>query len=198
MIKQYFEQLKQAIDGLDRQEINALINELYVLREKRGRLFVLGVGGSAANASHAVSDFRKLCEIEAYAPTDNVAELTARINDERFKYVFSEWLKISKFNEKDAILVLSVGGGDADRQISENLIYAILLARDVGAKIFGIVGRDGGYTKRVADVCVLIPTINPLLITPIVESLQAMILHTIAFHPTLQVNQSKWEQISLK
>lgn len=195
MIKQYWEQLIEVIQKTDRKEVNNLIDELYKLRERSGRLFIIGVGGSAANASHAVNDFRKLCNIEAYTPTDNVAELTARTNDEGWKYVFSEWLKESRLCSKDAILVFSVGGGNDEKKISENIVYALSLAKLVKAKVFGIVGRDGGYTKEVADVCVLIPTVNPLLVTPMVESMQAVIWHTIVFHPTLQVNEGKWESI---
>ena len=198
MIKQFFGFLKEVLDKIDRQQINKLINELYALRERKGRLFILGVGGSAANASHAVSDFRKLCGIEAYCPTDNVAELTARINDDWWEQSFIDWLRESNFNNNDALLILSVGGGDKDKKISMNIIFAMSLAEKLKAKILGIVGRDGGETKKRADICVLIPNLYPLLITPIVESMQSIILHTIVFHPTLQINKGKWESIDQK
>ncbi len=198
MIKQFFGFLKEVLDKIDRQQINKLINELYALRERKGRLFILGVGGSAANASHAVSDFRKLCGIEAYCPTDNVAELTARINDDGWEQSFIDWLRESNFNNNDALLILSVGGGDKDKKISMNIIFAMSLAEKLKAKILGIVGRDGGETKKRADICVLIPNLYPLLITPIVESMQSIILHTIVFHPTLQINKGKWESIDQK
>lgn len=195
MIYPYFKQVKKAIDGIDRKAINALIDELYKLKENKGRLFILGVGGSAANASHAVNDFRKLCGIEAYAPTDNVAELTARTNDDGWDSVFVNWLKVSRLSKIDAILVLSVGGGSMTQNVSNNLVRGLKYAKEVGSRVYGIVGRDGGYTKKVADVCILIPTINPLLITPICESLQAIIWHAIAFHPTLNEQAGKWESI---
>ena len=198
MIKQFFGFLKEVLDKIDRQQINKLINELYALRERKGRLFILGVGGSAANASHAVSDFRKLCGIEAYCPTDNVAELTAIINDDGWEQSFIDWLRESNFNNNDALLILSVGGGDKDKKISMNIIFAMSLAEKLKAKILGIVGRDGGETKKRADICVLIPNLYPLLITPIVESMQSIILHTIVFHPTLQINKGKWESIDQK
>ena len=198
MIKQFFGFLKEVLDKIDRQQINKLINELYALRERKGRLFILGVGGSAANASHAVSDFRKLCGIEAYCPTDNVAELTARINDDGWEQSFIDWLREINFNNNDALLILSVGGGDKDKKISMNIIFAMSLAEKLKAKILGIVGRDGGETKKRADICVLIPNLYPLLITPIVESMQSIILHTIVFHPTLQINKGKWESIDQK
>ena len=198
MIRQYFNFLKKVLDKIDRQQINDLINELYALRERGGRLFILGVGGSAANASHAVNDFRKLCDIEAYCPTDNVAELTARIHDDGWENALWGCLSGSHLTNKDALLILSVGGGDSKKNISLNLIKVMKLIKKNGIKIFGIVGRDGGYTKKVADVCVLIPNLYPLLITPIVESMQSVILHTIVFHPTLQINKGKWESIDQK
>ena len=195
MIKQYWEQIIEVIQKTSRKEVNTLIDELVKLRDRGGRLFIIGVGGGAGNASHAVNDFRKLCEIEAYAPMDNVSELTARINDEGWDNSFWGCLAASKINSKDAILVFSVGGGNEKKNISINIVEALKNAKKLGVKIFGIVGRDGGYTKKVADVCVLIPTINPLLVTPIVESMQAIIWHTIVFHPTLHINQGKWESI---
>lgn len=195
MIYPYFTQLKKAIDGIDRKAVNSLIGELYKLRERKGRLFILGVGGSAANASHAVNDFRKICGIEAYAPTDNVAELTARTNDDGWSSVFVNWLKVSHLSENDAILVLSVGGGSSSQNISNNLVEGLKYAKEVGSRVYGIVSRDGGYTKEVADICILIPVVNPLLVTPIAESLQAVIWHAIVFHPTLQQQEGKWESI---
>lgn len=194
-ITNYLNEVKEICDKLDKNEIQKFVN---IIKDLKGRLFIIGVGGSAANASHAANDFRKLCNIEAYAPTDNVAELTARTNDEGWKYVFSEWLKESRLCSKDAILVFSVGGGNAEKQISENIIYALRLAKLVKAKIFGIVGRDGGYTKKVANVCVVIPTVNEYLITPFVESFQAIIWHMLVFHPSLNINAGKWESIALK
>jgi D-sedoheptulose 7-phosphate isomerase len=155
-------------------------------------LFILGVGGSAANASHAVNDFRKLCAIETYAPTDNVSELTARTNDEGWETVFSEWLKISRLNKNDGILVLSVGGGSREKNVSVNLINALDHAKSVGATIMGIVGRDGGYTAEVADVTVIIPTIDAGLVTPHTEAYQAVVWHCLVSHPKLQVQETKW------
>lgn len=198
LLKPYFEQVKKAIDGIDRTDINNLINQLFELRGKNGRLFILGVGGSAANASHAVNDFRKICRIEAYAPTDNVAELTARTNDDGWESVFVNWLKVSHLNSNDAIMVFSVGGGSEDKKVSVNLVEALKYAKETGSYVYGIVSRDGGYTKKVADICILIPEVNPLLVTPIAESLQAVIWHAIAFHPTLKEQDGKWESVQQK
>jgi D-sedoheptulose 7-phosphate isomerase len=163
------------------------------LRSTGGRLFILGVGGSAANASHAVNDFRKIAGIEAYAPTDNVSELTARTNDEGWATVFEGWLKTSKLHARDAVLVFSVGGGDVERNVSPNLVAALKLAKTVGAKIIGVVGRDGGYTAKVADVCVLIPAVNPVHVTPHSEAFQAVVWHLLVSHPAVKVEQTKWE-----
>src|SRR3990167_5147213 len=171
MIKKYLKFIREITEQIDREPIGALINALY---ELKGRLFILGVGGSAANASHAVNDFRKLAGIEAYAPTDNVAELTARINDEGWENCFADWLKASKLKKKDMVLIFSVGGGNNEKNVSVNLIKAIDYAKKVGATTAGIVGRDGGYTKKVADICVLIPTVNEYLVTPFVESFQSV------------------------
>ena len=198
MMKQYFEMISKTADELyktQKEELHNLEYGLEHLQRTNGRLFILGVGGSAANASHAVNDFRKLCEIEAYAPTDNVAELTAWTNDKGWEHVFSEWLKGSNLTNKDAILIFSVGGGNEEKHISENLIYAIQYAKKVNAKVWGIVGRDGGYTKKEADVCVVIPTINEYLVTPFVESFQAVIWHLLVFHPSLNINKGKWESV---
>jgi D-sedoheptulose 7-phosphate isomerase len=162
------------------------------LSKLKGRLFILGIGGSAANASHAVNDFRKLCGIESYSPTDNVSELTARTNDDGFDTVFSRYLEVSRFNSKDAILILSVGGGDAEKNISTNLIQAIKLAKVFNAKVFGIVGKNTGYTAKHADICVVIPTIEDKWITPISEAMQAVVWHCLVSHPLLQKNKTKW------
>jgi D-sedoheptulose 7-phosphate isomerase len=175
---------------LDAKMIEALCDELVALRERHGRLFVIGAGGSAANASHAVNDFRKLCGIEAYAPSDNVAELTARTNDDGWGTVFSGWLKVSNANAADAILVLSVGGGNAN--VSTNIVRAIYYGKEQGVKIFGIVGRDGGFTKRHGDVVVVIPTIELSRVTPHAEAFQAVVWHCLVCHPKLQRNPTKW------
>lgn len=198
MMKKYFKYLEEIIKKIDRKPIGELLNELERLQRKKGRLFILGVGGSAANASHAVNDFRKLTGIEAYAPTDNVAELTARTNDEGWDRVFMDWLSVSRLSENDMVLVLSVGGGNEEKNVSVNLVKAIKYAKNIGAKVAGIVGRDGGYTKKAADICVLIPTVNPYLVTPFVESFQSVLWHLLVFHPYLSINQGKWEGIELK
>jgi D-sedoheptulose 7-phosphate isomerase len=169
---------------------------LAAVRARGGRLFILGVGGSAANASHAVNDFRKLGGIEAYAPTDNISELTARTNDDGWPSVFAEWLKGSRLNEKDAILVLSVGGGSVERNVSPSLVSALQLAKERGSAILGIVGRDGGYTAQVADVAIVIPTVNPANITPHSEAFQAVVWHLWISHPALKVAETKWESMN--
>jgi D-sedoheptulose 7-phosphate isomerase len=169
------------------------VAELRALRDRGGRLFILGVGGSAANASHAVNDFRKIAAIEAYAPTDNVAELTARTNDEGWASVFVEWLRGSRLNAKDCVFVLSVGGGNLEKNVSPNLVSALQLAKQVGARIIGIVGRDGGHTAKVADACVIVPIVNPETVTPHSEAFQAVIWHLFVSHPDLKANQTKWE-----
>lgn len=167
--------------------------ELRAVRDRGGRLFILGVGGSAANASHAVNDFRKIAGFEAYAPTDNVSELTARTNDEGWTSVFAEWLKGSRLGAADGILVFSVGGGDAERNVSPNLVAALDLARRVGASIIGIVGRNGGHTARVANACVIVPTASPENVTPHSEAFQAVVWHLLVSHPSLKLNPTKWE-----
>jgi D-sedoheptulose 7-phosphate isomerase len=174
------------------ENIELMVDLLAEVKSNHGRLFVLGVGGSAANASHAVNDFRKLAGIETYAPTDNVAELTARTNDEGWETVFSGWLKVSNFNKNDCLFILSVGGGNKELNVSANLISAIDLAKVVGAKVTGIVGRDGGYTAKNADVCLVIPTVNPDAVTPHSESFQAVIWHLLVSHPRLKKNPTKW------
>lgn len=172
--------------------VEAIVKLLADVKATGGRLFVLGVGGSAANASHAVNDFRKLAGIEAYAPTDNIAEITARTNDEGWGGVFSGWLKVSRLNSKDCLFILSVGGGDKEKNVSLNLIEAIDLAKEVGARVTGVVGRDGGYTALNANVCLIVPTVNPDTVTPHAESFQAVIWHLLVSHPNLRTNSTKW------
>ena len=182
----------QITKSINPNEVEKMVELLLDLKLKNGRLFVLGVGGSAANASHAVNDFRKLAGIETYAPTDNVAELTARTNDEGWDTVFTGWLKVSKLSRNDALFILSVGGGDKEKNISANLCHAIDFANEVGARVIGIVGRDGGYTAKNSDCCVVIPTVNPNSVTPHSESLQAVIWHLLVSHPDLKSNSTKW------
>jgi D-sedoheptulose 7-phosphate isomerase len=183
----------EIVERLDRASLEKVAKMIGELRVTGGRLFILGVGGSAANASHAVNDFRKIAGIEAYAPTDNVSELTARTNDEGWATVFEGWLKTSKLQARDAVLVFSVGGGDVERNVSPNLVAALKLAKAVGAKIIGVVGRDGGYTAKVADACVLIPVANPVRVTPHSEAFQAVVWHLLVSHPAVKVEQTKWE-----
>jgi D-sedoheptulose 7-phosphate isomerase len=191
-ITKYFEQAVEICQKIPAATIEKLAHELSDLRERHGRLFILGVGGSAANASHAVNDFRKLCGIETYAPTDNVSELTARTNDEGWETVFVSWLKVSNFNQNDAILVLSVGGGDLEKNVSPNLVHALKEAKERKVKVFGIVGRDGGYTAQVADVAVIIPTVDASHVTPHAEAFQAVVWHCLVSHPKLQIQKTKW------
>jgi D-sedoheptulose 7-phosphate isomerase len=172
--------------------IEAIASGLAALRERHGRLFVLGVGGGAANAGHAVNDFRKLCGIEAYAPTDNVAELTARTNDEGWDTVFVEWLKVSRARAGDALLILSVGGGDAERKVSVNLVRGLDFAKQLGMTVFGIVGRQGGHTAEVGDHVVVVPTVDAALVTPLTEAWQAVVWHCLVSHPLLQLSKTKW------
>ena len=188
--QQYLAAAAQVIEQLDRNAIEAIVQLVVETRRRGGRLFILGVGGSAGNASHAVNDFRKIAGIESYAPTDNVSELTARINDEGWDTVFAKWLEGSRLNEKDLILVLSVGGGNRPLNTSVNLVVALEYAKEVGAKICGIVGRDGGFTAQVADACAIVPTVD--LVTPLTESFQAVIWHLIVSHPEVQVERTKW------
>jgi D-sedoheptulose 7-phosphate isomerase len=191
-IEQYFGQVAEIAGKLDLGAIERVAEGLAGVRAGGGRLFILGVGGSAANASHAVNDFRKLCDFECYAPTDNVSELTARTNDEGWETVFAAWLKTSRANDKDAILVFSVGGGDRERNVSPNLVLALEEAKKRGLRIYGIVGRDGGYTAKVADGAVLIPVVDGNLITPHSEAFQAVVWHCLVSHPKLKTNQTKW------
>ncbi len=191
--EQFLAEAKQVIDGLDRAAIAGLVARIRAARDAGGRLFILGVGGSAANASHAVNDFRKITGIEAYAPTDNVSELTARTNDEGWDTVFAQWLRGSRLTARDVLLVFSVGGGSVQKNVSANLVAALQYARQVGAGILGIVGRDGGYTAKVADACVIVPTVNPQHVTPHAEAFQAVVWHLVVSHPALKACQTKWE-----
>jgi D-sedoheptulose 7-phosphate isomerase len=191
--QQYLEETQKVVGQLNAASIEKVVDELAAVRERGGRLFILGVGGSAANASHAINDFRKICGFEAYAPTDNVSELTARTNDEGWATVFSEWLKGSRLNAKDALLIFSVGGGNLEKNVSPNLVSAIQLAKQTGASVLGIVGRDGGYTAKEATACVIVPTVNPEHITPHSEAFQAVVWHLFVSHPKLKVNKTKWE-----
>jgi D-sedoheptulose 7-phosphate isomerase len=190
--KQHLEESIEITRAIDPEIIEKIVDLLADVKSTGGRLFVLGVGGSAANAGHAVNDFRKLAGIETYAPTDNVAELTARTNDEGWQTVFSGWLKVSKLNSKDCLFILSVGGGDKEKNVSPNLIEAIELAKEVGARVTGIVGRDGGYTAKNADVCLVVPTVNLSTITPHSESFQTVVWHLMVSHPKLKSNPTKW------
>ena len=191
-IDEYFQQVKTIVDQIDKQQIAALVHALVELRTGGGRLFLLGVGGSAGNASHAVNDFRKLCALEAYAPTDNVSELSARINDEGWDGALAEWLKVSRLSSKDALLIFSVGGGNLAKKVSANLIQAIDLARERQAKVFGVVGRDGGHTKMAGDVVVVIPPVDVKNVTPHSEAFQAVVWHCLVSHPDLQTAPTKW------
>ena len=188
----YFEKVIEIAKSIDKGLIDELAVRLAAVRERGGRLFLLGVGGSAGNCGHACNDFRKLCNIETYAPTDNVSELTARTNDEGWEGVFEGWLKVSRFNKNDAILIFSVGGGNAEKNVSVNLMRAIDLAKTVGAEVFGIVGRDGGYTKIKGDVVVVIPNAAPDMVTPLSEGYQGVVWHCLVSHPALQVQSTKW------
>jgi D-sedoheptulose 7-phosphate isomerase len=189
---EFFNEIRLIADRIDIGAIEKLAHELAALRARQGRLFLLGVGGSAGNCSHAVNDFRKLCGIEAYSPIDNVSELTARTNDEGWETVFSGWLEVSRLDAEDALLIFSVGGGDAEKNISVNLVRAIDLAKSRGAKVYGIVGRDSGYTAKQADVCVVIPPVNPARVTPLSEGMQGVVWHCLVSHPALQSRQTKW------
>lgn len=193
--KKHLLETSQIIEHIDVNTIDNMLKLLINLRERSGRLFLLGVGGSAANCSHAVNDFRKIAGIEAYAPTDNVSELTARTNDEGWASVFVEWLKISRMSENDMLFVFSVGGGNLEKNVSPNLVAALQYAKQVGAQVIGIVGRDGGYTAQVADACVVIPTVNLETVTPHTEAFQAVVWHLLVSHPALKAAPTKWESI---
>lgn len=191
--EQHLQETEKILSQLDSALCEKAVDLLVDVRARCGRVFILGVGGGAANASHAVNDFRKIAGLECYAPTDNVSELTARTNDEGWNTIFVEWLRGSRLNEKDALLIFSVGGGDLEKNISANLVAALQLAKERGASVLGIVGRDGGYTAQVADVTILIPTVNPDNTTPHTEAFQAIVWHLLVSHPKLKVAQTKWE-----
>jgi len=191
--EQFLNEVRCVTEGLDVANIEAAVETLAKIRARGGRLFILGVGGSAGNASHAVNDFRKICGFEAYAPTDNVSELTARTNDEGWPTIFSEWLRGSRLSSADGLLVLSVGGGNLERNVSPNLVRAIQFAKERGASVVGILGRDGGYTATAADVSIIIPTVNAAHVTPHSEAFQGIVWHLFVSHPKLKLNQTKWE-----
>jgi D-sedoheptulose 7-phosphate isomerase len=191
--EQFLQEVRQVTEQLDANAIENAAEELAKIRDRGGRLFILGVGGSAANASHAVNDFRKICGFECYAPTDNVSELTARTNDDGWASVFVEWLKGSRLGPKDGLLIFSVGGGNLEKNVSPNLVSAIQMAAKVGASVVGVVGRDGGYTALAANACVIVPTVNPVHVTPLSEAFQGVVWHLLVSHPRLKVGQTKWE-----
>jgi D-sedoheptulose 7-phosphate isomerase len=191
----YLEEVHQITARLNTQAIEAMVDQLLALRAAGGRLFILGLGGGAGNATHAVNDFRKIGGIESYAPTDNVSELTARINDDGWETIFANWLRGSRLNAKDGLFVFSVGGGNAEKNVSINLVRALQYARQVGAKVLGVVGRDGGYTAQVADACVIVPTVNDATVTPHTEGFQAVIWHLIVSHPDMKMSEMKWESL---
>jgi D-sedoheptulose 7-phosphate isomerase len=192
---QHLKETADIVAQINPADCEKCVAELVGVRARGGRLFILGVGGSAANASHAVNDFRKIAGIEVYAPTDNVSELTARTNDDGWPSIFVEWLRVSKLNSKDCLFILSVGGGNLEKNVSPNLVSAMQLAKQVGARIIGIVGKDGGYTAKVADACVIVPTVNTNNITPHSEAFQAVVWHLFVSHPDLKINQTKWESV---
>ncbi len=194
----HFSETIEITKKINTKQIEKMVDLILNVRNEKGRIFFLGVGGSASNCSHAVNDFRKIIGVESYAPTDNVSELTARTNDEGWSTIFSEWLKVSNLNPKDLIFVFSVGGGNLEKNISPNLVEALKYGKLIGCKLVGVVGRDGGYTSKVADVCVIIPTVNEKTITPHTEAFQAVVWHLIVSHPKLKLNDTKWESISKK
>lgn len=193
--RQFLSEAKAVIDGLNEEQIERAASLLAATRERGGRLFILGVGGSAANASHAVNDFRKIAGMEAYAPTDNVSELTARTNDEGWAGVFESWLRGSRLRKDDTLLVFSVGGGNLEKNVSPNLVKALQLAKEVGSTVLGVVGRDGGYTAQVADACVIVPTVNAVHTTPHAEAFQAVVWHLLVSHPAVKQAETKWESV---
>ena len=195
-VKQHLQEAAEIIARMDVDAIEAVADILVRVKREGGRVFFLGVGGSAGNCSHAVNDFRKIVGIESYAPTDNVSELTARTNDEGWATVFVEWLKVSRLAPRDAIFIFSVGGGNLEKNVSPNLVLALQHAKSIGAKVVGVVGRDGGYTAKVADACVIVPTVNPENITPHSEAFQAVVWHLLVSHPKLKTHQTKWESVA--
>ena len=188
----------EIIKKIETKQIEKMVDLILKVRNEKGRIFFIGIGGSAGNCSHAVNDFRKIIGVESYAPTDNVSELTARTNDEGWNTIFSEWLKVSNLNAKDLIFVFSVGGGNLEKNISPNLVEALKYGKSIGCKLVGVVGRDGGYTSKVADACLIIPTVNVNTITPHTEAFQAVVWHLIVSHPKLKLNETKWESVSKK
>jgi D-sedoheptulose 7-phosphate isomerase len=194
-VEQYLQEAETICRSLPREPIAQAVALLKTIRAAGGRLFILGVGGGAGNAGHAVNDFRKIVQMEAYAPTDNVSELTARVNDEGWETVFVQWLKGSRLAARDGVLVFSVGGGSAEKKISANLVYALQYAKEIGAKIIGVVGRDGGFTAQVADAAVVVPTVNPETVTPHTEAFQAVVWHLLVSHPDLKAQEMKWESV---
>lgn len=194
-IRQYFKEVRKIIDSIDYQEIDNMVSVIREIQSNRGRMFFLGVGGGAGHASHAVNDFRKICGIEAYAPTDNVSELTARINDDGWETSYVNWLIGSNLKEKDMIFIFSVGGGNLEKNISINILKSLQYAKEVGSKICGVVGRDGGYTAEVADACVIIPPVNQETVTPHTEEFQAVVWHMLVSHPKLKKYEMKWESV---
>jgi D-sedoheptulose 7-phosphate isomerase len=195
-VEAYLQQAAEIAGKIDQSTVERIVAGLIDLRERGGRLFILGVGGSAANCSHAVNDFRKLCGIETYTPVDNVSELTARTNDEGWDTVFAAWLRTSRANNKDAVLVFSVGGGDVERNVSANIVRALDEAKLRQLKIYGVVGRDGGYTKKVGDEVVVVPTVDPKTVTPHTEAFQAVVWHCLVSHPNLAIQEAKWEGLT--
>ena len=193
---QHLQETLEIVSKINADDCEQCVAELRATRDRGGRLFILGVGGSAANASHAVNDFRKIAGLETYAPTDNVSELTARTNDEGWATVFVEWLRTSRLTAKDCVMIFSVGGGNLEKNVSPNLVTALQFAKEVGARVVGIVGKDGGYTAKVADACVIVPAVNPGNITPHSEAFQAVVWHLFVSHPALKVAQTKWESFS--
>ena len=196
--RKFLDEVRTVAERLDPVAIETVIDRLRFVRDAGGRLFILGVGGSAANASHAANDFRKICGMECYAPTDNVSELTARTNDEGWPTIFAEWLRGSRLAPRDAILVLSVGGGSLEHNVSPNVVRAIQYAKEIGASVIGIVGRDGGFTATMADAVVIIPTVNPAHVTPHAEAFQGIVWHLFVSHPRLKINQTKWESAAVQ
>jgi len=194
-IKSYLDETQLIASQLDHKQINSIITHLKKIRDQKGRLFILGVGGGAGHASHAVNDFRKLANVEAYTPVDNVSEITARTNDDGFHTIFSNWLLGSNLNKKDAVMIFSVGGGNAEKNVSANIVEALKFAKKTSAKILGIVGRDGGYTAKVSDACVVVPVVNPENVTPHTEGFQAIIWHLIVSHPKFRSQKGKWESV---
>ncbi len=192
----FISEAQAILSALDVDSVELLARGLAEVRDRGGRLFILGVGGSAGHAGHAVNDFRKICGFEAYSPTDNVSELTARINDDGWEHCYAAWLTTSRIGPRDAVLVFSVGGGDDEKRVSVNLVRALEAARDAGARIYGIVGRDGGYTRRIADVCAMVPVVNPNRITPHTEGTCAVLWHLLVSHPALQIRPTRWESVT--